>query len=126
MVSHDGIDAEALARIDEIVKRAVAEVRAPGVVDGVARGETVHVATAGALAVGGVPIRRDTLFRISSITKPMTAAAVLSLADEGLLDLDAPVDELLPELASSRAAPVLVENAVTGGELGFRRQVGTR
>src|SRR5690348_13084736 len=47
-------------------------------------------------------MRRDTLFRISSMTKPMTAAAVLSLADDGLLALDGPVDELLPELADRR------------------------
>jgi CubicO group peptidase (beta-lactamase class C family) len=54
------------------------------------------------MAVGGPPMRRDTLFRISSSTKPMTAATVLSLVDDGLLDLDAPVDELLPELADRR------------------------
>ena len=47
-------------------------------------------------------MRRDTLFRISSITKPMTAAAVLSLVDDGLLELDEPVDGLLPELAGRR------------------------
>ena len=47
-------------------------------------------------------MRRDTLFRISSTTKPMTAAAVLSLVDDGLLELDGPVDELLPELADRR------------------------
>ena len=54
------------------------------------------------MAVGGAPMRRDTLFRISSMTKPMTAAAVLSLVDDGLLDLNGPVDELLPELADRR------------------------
>ena len=102
MVSQDGIASEVLARIDEIVKGAVDDGQAPGVVAGVARGETVHVATAGALAVGGAPMRRDTLFRISSTTKPIMAAAVLSLVDEGVLDLDSPVDELLPELADRR------------------------
>jgi CubicO group peptidase (beta-lactamase class C family) len=54
------------------------------------------------MAVGGAPMRRDTLFRISSTTKPMTAAAVLSLVDDGLLELNGPVDELLPELAGRR------------------------
>jgi CubicO group peptidase (beta-lactamase class C family) len=47
-------------------------------------------------------MRRDTLFRISSSTKPITAAVVLSLVDAGLLELDGPVDELLPELADRR------------------------
>jgi CubicO group peptidase (beta-lactamase class C family) len=62
----------------------------------------VHVVTAGAMAVGGPPMRRDTLFRISSRTKPMTAAAVLSLVDDGLLELNAAVDDLLPELSDRR------------------------
>lgn len=89
-------------RIDEIVAGAVAAGQVPGVVAAVARGDTVHLATAGALAVGGAPMRRDTLFRISSMTKPITATAVLSLVDDGTLDLHAPVDELLPELADRR------------------------
>ena len=51
------------------------------------------------MAVDGPAMRRDTLFRMSSTTKPVTAAVVLSLVEDGLLDLDGPVDELLPELA---------------------------
>ena len=47
-------------------------------------------------------MQRDTLFRISSTTKPMTAAVVLALIDDGVLELSAPVDELLPELADPR------------------------
>jgi len=47
-------------------------------------------------------MRGDALFRIASLMKPMTAALVLSLADEGLVDLDEPVDRLLPELAYRR------------------------
>jgi CubicO group peptidase (beta-lactamase class C family) len=102
VASLDGFDDETFARIDEIVERAVEEGQAPGVVAAVARGDRVHVATAGVVAVGGAPMRRHTLFRISSISKPMTAATVLSLIDDGSLDLDAPVDELLPELARRR------------------------
>ena len=102
MSNLDGFSGAALARIDEIVAGAVAQGQLPGVVAAVARGDAVHVATAGVMAVGGPPMRRDTLFRISSTTKPMTAAAVLSLVDDGLLKLDGPVDELLPELAGRR------------------------
>ena len=98
----DGFDDAMLARIGAVVRRAVDQGQAPGVVAAVARGDSVHVATAGVMAVGGAPMRRDTLFRISSTTKPMTAAAVLSLLDDGLLELNAPVDELLPELADRR------------------------
>jgi CubicO group peptidase (beta-lactamase class C family) len=97
-----GFEDDLLTRIEEIVARAVAKGDAPGVVAAVARGDSVHVATAGEMTVGGPPMRRDTLFRIASITKPMTAAVVLSLVDEGMLDLDEPVDRLLPELAGRR------------------------
>lgn len=94
-----GFDDHELARIDEIVGGAVEHGQVPGVVAAVQRRDTLHVATAGVMAINGVPMRRDTLFRISSMTKPITAAAVLSLVDEGLLDLEGPVVELLPELA---------------------------
>jgi CubicO group peptidase (beta-lactamase class C family) len=100
--NHDGFQDRVLARIDEIVAAAVEQGQAPGVVAGIARGDVVHVSTAGVMAVGGLPMRRDTLFRISSNTKPITAAAVLSLIDAGVLELNAPVDELLPELKDRR------------------------
>jgi CubicO group peptidase (beta-lactamase class C family) len=90
------------SRIDEVVERAVVQGQAPGVVAAVARGESVHVVTSGVMAVGGAAMRRDTLFRISSMTKPMTAAVVLSLVDDGLLELNGTVDVLLPELAGRR------------------------
>ncbi len=50
-------------------------------------------------AVGGDPIRRDTIFRISSMTKPIAAVAAMILVEECKLRLDEPVDRLLPELA---------------------------
>ena len=89
-------------RLEEIVETAVARGDAPGVVAAVGRGGEGYVAAAGVMAVGGPPMRRDTLFRISSNTKPMTAAAVLSLVDDGLLELNGVVDDLLPELADRR------------------------
>ncbi|HEY2312945.1 MAG TPA: serine hydrolase domain-containing protein [Streptosporangiaceae bacterium] len=101
MNSADGYNT-VFAQVDEVVERAVEQGQAPGVVAAVARGEVVHVAAAGVMAIGGAPMRRDTLFRISSMTKPVTAAAVLSLVDDGLLDLSGSVDDLLPELANRR------------------------
>jgi CubicO group peptidase (beta-lactamase class C family) len=74
-------------RIDEIVEAAVEQGQAPGVVAAVAKGDETYVKAAGVMAVGGPPMRPDTLFRISSTTKPITAAVVLSLVEEGLLDL---------------------------------------
>jgi len=89
-------------RIEEIVEAAVEQGQAPGVVAAVTKGDETYVKAAGVMAVGGPPMRPDTLFRISSTTKPITAAVVLSLVEEGLLDLNGPVEELLPELADRR------------------------
>ena len=89
-------------RIDAIVEAAVQQGQAPGVVAAVARGDATYIKAAGVMAVGGPPMRPDTLFRISSTTKPITAAVVLSLVEDGLLDLNGPVDDLLPELANRR------------------------
>jgi CubicO group peptidase (beta-lactamase class C family) len=47
-------------------------------------------------------MRRDTIFRISSMTKPITAAATMILVEECKLRLDEPVDALLPELAERK------------------------
>src|SRR5262249_11946904 len=48
------------------------------------------------------PMRRDAIFRIASMTKPITAVAALMLVEDGKLALDEPVDRLLPELANRR------------------------
>jgi len=72
----------------------------PGIVTLVSRRGKVHVNAVGAKAIGGGdPIRRDTIFRITSMTKPITAAAAMILVEECKLRLDEPVDRLLPELA---------------------------
>ena len=89
-------------RLEQIVETAVTRGDAPGVVAAVGRGDETYVAAAGMMAVGGPPMRPGTLFRIASITKPVTAAVVLSLAEDGLLGLDEPADRLLPELADRR------------------------
>ena len=63
------------------------------------RGE-VHVEAIGMLAFdGSEPMRRDTIFRIASVTKPIVAAAAMILVEECTLRLDEPVDPWLPELA---------------------------
>jgi CubicO group peptidase (beta-lactamase class C family) len=75
----------------------------PGLVTLVARGDQVHVDCIGMKAFGSTePMRRDTLFRIASMTKPILAAATLMLVEDGKLGLDDPVDRWLPELANRR------------------------
>src|SRR5215468_11916673 len=98
----DTLTAEGLHRLHAVARRHVGDDRVPGLVYLVACGEQVHAGALGSLAIGGAPVERDSLFRIASTTKPITAAAALALVREGLLELDAPVAGLLPELASPR------------------------
>ncbi|MEU9152404.1 serine hydrolase domain-containing protein [Streptomyces sp. NPDC048417] len=87
------------------LRRHVEDGTVPGAVGLVARGADVEVVTVGDLdAEGSAPMTRESIFRIASITKPVTAAAVLMLVDEGRIGLDDPVAEWLPELAK----PVVV------------------
>jgi CubicO group peptidase (beta-lactamase class C family) len=74
----------------------------PGLVALVAHGDDVHVEAHGALALGGPPVARHSLFRIASISKPLTAAAAMAIVEEGLIHLDDPIDLLIPELADRR------------------------
>jgi CubicO group peptidase (beta-lactamase class C family) len=75
----------------------------PGLVSLISRRGEVHVEAIGAKTVGlNDPIGRHTIFRISSMTKPITAVATMILVEEGRLRLDDPVDRLLPELADRR------------------------
>lgn len=71
---------------------------APGLVGLVAQGDRVQTVVLGRMAVGGAPMQRDSIFRIASMSKPVTAAATMMLVADGTLKLDEPVDRLLPEL----------------------------
>ncbi len=95
---------------DRLTPAGVAAVRAmadkhvgnrdvPGLVALVASGEQVFAEPFGTLSVGGAPVQRDSLFRIASMTKPVTGAATMALIQEGLIGLDETVDRLLPELS---------------------------
>src|SRR6266568_769618 len=98
----DQLTDEGLGRLRAVARRHVGDDRVPGLVALVACGDQVHAEALGTLSIGGAPVARDPLFRIASPTKPITAAATLALAGEGLLDLDAPIDAVLPELADRR------------------------
>jgi CubicO group peptidase (beta-lactamase class C family) len=75
----------------------------PGIVTLVAKGDQVHVDCIGVKAFGSAePMRRDTVFRIASMAKPILAAATTMLVEDGRLDLNDPIDRWLPELADRR------------------------
>jgi CubicO group peptidase (beta-lactamase class C family) len=66
-------------------------------------GTAPEVATVGRRdLVSGLPVERDTIFRIASVTKPVTTVAALSMLDEGRFALDEPIAGCAPELARLR------------------------
>jgi CubicO group peptidase (beta-lactamase class C family) len=98
-----GFTATGLERLRRVLARHVEGGRVPGLVALVDRGGETEVVDLGATAVdGGTPVARDTIFRITSMTKPVTAVAALMLVEDCVLRLDEPVDALLPELAGRR------------------------
>ncbi len=92
-----------LSRLHDAMAAHVARGTVPGVVVLLSQHGDVHVDLFGAKAVGGRErMARDTIFRISSMTKPIIAVATMQLIEDGTLQLDEPVDRLLPELANRR------------------------
>ncbi|WP_333836072.1 serine hydrolase domain-containing protein [Novosphingobium sp.] len=87
------------ARVDHVVDTAIAEQRIPGAVVLIARdGETVYARAAGlADREAERPMRIDTLFRLSSVSKPYVSVAALVLVHQGKLALDAPVTTWLAD-----------------------------
>lgn len=87
--------------LTEVLAPHVSKGPVPGAVGLVARGDRVEVAAVGHTdAEGGTPMARDSIFRIASITKPIVAAALMTLVEEGRIALDSPISHWLPELAA--------------------------
>jgi CubicO group peptidase (beta-lactamase class C family) len=102
-MSTAGLSNTRLARMHDVMAGHVERGDLPGLVTLLSRRGEVHVAAIGMMAMGGSePMRRDTIFRIASMTKPITAAATMILVEECKLRLDEPVDRLLPELADRK------------------------
>ena len=92
-----------LGRMHDVMAGHVERGELPGLVTLISRRDEVHVDAIGMKAAGGKdPMRRDTIFRVTSMTKPITATATMILVEECKLRLDEPVDRLLPELANRK------------------------
>ncbi len=99
----NGLDKQRLGRLGETLERHVESGATPGLVALLRRRDDIHLEVIGNLhAGGGAPMCRDTIFRMASVTKPVTATAVMILVEECRLRLDDPVEEWLPELADRR------------------------
>lgn len=102
-MSTGGLSKNRLDRMHDVMAHHVEQGEVPGMVTLVSRRGEVHVDAIGMKAAGcNDPMRRDTIFRITSMTKPVTAVATMTLVEECKLRLDEPVDRLLPELAGRK------------------------
>ena len=101
--SRTGFSAARLERMHAALRRHVDSGGVPGLVALVHQRGREHVEAIGTMAFGSeAPVRRDTIFRLASTTKPITAAGAMILVEECKVRLDDPVDEWLPELADRR------------------------
>ncbi|CAL9370517.1 serine hydrolase domain-containing protein [Streptomyces sp. enrichment culture] len=99
-----GLDPDALERLDRELARRVDDGEMPGFLVALAReGRVAHLTAYGARDLAaGLPVESDTLWRIYSMTKPVTTVGALMLVEDGLLSLDDEVGRHLPAFAEPR------------------------
>ncbi len=95
-----GMSSERLNRISELSKAYVASGQIPGLITMVARdGKIVHFEANGQRGIDDLrPLKKDDLFRLFSMTKPVTAVAIMQLYEQGKFQLRDPVSKFVPEL----------------------------
>ena len=110
LASNDPVERDAAAQLEQLFEGAYGG-EAPGAAMMVLDGDRLVLLSAAGLAdvEWGVPATVDTSFRIGSITKPITALAILQRAAEGALDLDRPVGSYLPGLDETLGRATLAE-----------------
>lgn len=111
------------ASLDEVLESSVAAGRIPGVVAMVASSDEILYAGAFGQAdiANDVPMAVDSIFRIASMTKPLTSVAVLQLAEDGKLSLDAPMADFLADFSPRR----ILLSAAEGGTLRYSAEAYT-
>ena len=99
-----GLDPTRLGYLDEHLQRYVSDGRLAGTLVLVARhGEVAHFQAAGMADLARrTPVKRDTIFRIYSMSKPVTSIALMQLYERGLMQIDDPVEKYIPEFEGMR------------------------
>jgi CubicO group peptidase (beta-lactamase class C family) len=116
-----GMDADKLAKIGPRMRQFVADKQIAGAVTFVARsGVVVHLEAVGSADIAhDRPMTTDSLFAIASMTKPITATAIMILQDEGKLSVDDPVSKYIPQFKDVRlgdhppARPITIRDLMT-------------
>jgi len=101
-----GLSTERLTRINQVIQREIDTRQISGAVTIVARrGQIAHFEAHGLMDIQtGRPMRKDTIFPIASMTKPVTGVATLMLVEEGKIRLSDPVSRFIPEFRDTRIA----------------------
>jgi CubicO group peptidase (beta-lactamase class C family) len=101
-----GLSSERLQRINQLIQRYIDAKEISGAVTVVARkGRVAHFEAQGLMDIESrTPMRKDAIFRIASMTKPVTGVAVLMLVEEGKIRLTDPVSRFIPEFRNTKVA----------------------
>ena len=88
--------------LKDVMQSYVDRGEVPGVITGTVRGDDVEIGvhgwrTLGTIDMAGHEMRRDTIIRIASMSRPIAAAAAMALVEDGILDLDGPIEDFIPE-----------------------------
>ncbi len=106
-----GLSPSRLERMHQVLAGYVERKELPGLVALVSRYDNIHVETLGALAFDNpAPMQRNTIFRIASLSKVITAVAAMILLEECKLRLDDSIEPWLPELANRRVLKALASS----------------
>lgn len=121
-----GMSTERLERLDRVMQAYVDRGEVAGVVSLVARrGKVVHFSTFGHREIeSGTAMTHDTIFRIASMTKPITSVALMMLYEEGYFQLRDPISKWLPEFADMRVAMPSTYDEL--GRAGYRTVAASR
>jgi CubicO group peptidase (beta-lactamase class C family) len=95
-----GISSQALTQLDKVLKAEIARGELPGTVMLISRhGKVVHFQSNGMRdKEAGVPMTNDSIFRMASMTKPITSVAIMMLLEDGKIQISDPASKYLPEL----------------------------
>ena len=123
-----GMSSERLERIGPAMQKYIDDKLIPGVVTLVARkGKVVHFKSRGFMDVdSGKPMRPDALFRIASMTKPITSVALMMLWEEGAFQLRDPVSKFIPEFANQQVSTTADASGNSGALVPVKREATIR
>ena len=101
-----GVSSERLQRISQMIQRRIAAGEMSGAVAIVARkGKIVHLEAQGVMDLDSKkPMAKDTMFRVASMTKPVTGLAIMMMIEEGKVRLNDPVSRYIPEFKNLKVA----------------------